>query len=276
MDFIVEGLDRSKCAIIVTTRPDAICAALSATFERGSVLKYGVPTVLLGRPNVGKSSLLNALLGYDRAIVTDVPGTTRDTVEEKLTVGGVLLRLCDTAGIRDTAERVEQLGVDRAEAAAAQASLAILVLDGSAPLTQEDLRAIEVWRQVPRRLVAVNKSDLKSALDCDALCAQLGSAIPVSAKDGQGLSALSGAIAALFPAGTEAEGEVLTNRRQAEAVERALSAIRTAHAALAEGMTPDAVLSDAETALAALGELNGKKIREDLVANIFSRFCVGK
>jgi tRNA modification GTPase len=259
------------------TRAEAGLGELLATFDRGRILRSGVATVILGRPNVGKSSLLNALLGYDRAIVTAVPGTTRDTVEEKLTVGGVLLRLCDTAGIRQTEDEVESLGVRRTEAAAEGAALGLLVLDGAAPLSREDEQAIAVWKQIPHRLAVVNKADLPQTLEPAALEKTLGAPVfTVSARDGSGLAALSGAIAALFPAGAEADGEVLTSARQAEAAERALSALREAHRALANGMTPDAVLSDAEGALAALGELNGKSIREDLVSNIFSRFCVGK
>ena len=121
--------------------------ALLATFSRGRLLKSGVPAVILGKPNAGKSSLLNALLGYDRAIVTDIAGTTRDTVEEKVLVGSVLLRLCDTAGIRDAADTVERLGVERAQQAAQRAELALLVLDGSAPLTREDEEAIAAARR---------------------------------------------------------------------------------------------------------------------------------
>ena len=150
---------------------------LLATFSRGKLLKLGVPTVILGRPNVGKSSLLNALLGYDRAIVTDVAGTTRDTVEEKVRVGHVLLRLCDTAGIHQTEDAVEKIGVERARAAARQASLALLVLDGSTPLTDADREAMDLARQAPDLLVAVNKSDLPRAVDIGRLVRQRG--VPV-------------------------------------------------------------------------------------------------
>ena len=249
---------------------------LLATFSRGKLLKLGVPTVILGKPNAGKSSLLNALLGYDRAIVTDVAGTTRDTVEEKVRLDHVLLRLIDTAGIRETADSVEKIGVERSRDAARQSSLALLVLDGSAPLDEEDEAAIAVAKDVANLVVIVNKADLPRKIDVGTLADRFDNVISLSAKTGEGLSILTDHIASLYPVGTTAQGELLTNARQADAVSRALNAIREARSALRIGMTPDVVLSDAENALNALGELNGKSIREDLVATIFSRFCVGK
>ena len=232
--------------------------------------------VILGRPNAGKSSLLNALLGYDRAIVTDIAGTTRDTVEEKVLVGGVLLRLTDTAGIRNSVDRIEAMGVERSRQAAQRAALALLVLDGSQTLTDEDEQAMAAAEQTPRLLVLVNKSDLPQKLDTAALAERFPRVLHISAQTGAGLDALAETVAALYPAGETPAGELLTNARQADAVERALSAVAEARGALDMGMTPDVVLTDCEAALEALGELNGKRIREDLVDTIFSRFCVGK
>lgn len=249
---------------------------LLAGFSRGRLMKQGVPTVLLGKPNAGKSSLLNALLGYDRAIVTDVAGTTRDTVEEKVNIGGMLLRLTDTAGIRQGGDAIESLGVERSRAAARRASLAILVLDGSQLLTDEDEDAIAVAKSVPHLLVAVNKSDLPRRIDIGRLADRFDNVVSVSAKEGIGLDTLTDVITAFFPAGTPAEGALLTNARQADAVHRALDAVGEARSALRIGMTPDVVLTDCEAALEALGELNGQRARDDLVDTIFSRFCVGK
>ena len=265
-DTIRAGLDTARTGL----------EALLRTYDRGRYIAGGVPCVLIGRPNAGKSSLLNALLGYDRAIVTDVAGTTRDTVEEKVRVGHVLLRLCDTAGIHQTEDAVEKIGVERARAAARQASLALLVLDGSSPLTEADREAMALARQAPNLLVAVNKSDLPRAVDIGRLADEFDNVVSLSARSGEGVSVLCDAIGAMYPAGEGRPGELLTNARQADAVSRALASVRSARSALRIGMTPDVVLTDAEAALEALGELNGKHIRDDLIQTIFSRFCVGK
>ena len=274
-DEDIEDLQRQEM-LDTLRRAQGELESLVAGFSRGRLMKLGVPTVLLGKPNAGKSSLLNALLGYDRAIVTDVAGTTRDTVEEKAEVGGVLLRLIDTAGIRQGGDAVEALGVERSRAAAKRASLAVLVLDGSRPLTQEDEDAIALAQTVPHLIVAVNKSDLPRAVDIGGLADRFDNVASVSAATGEGLDVLTDAIAAQFPAGSTAGGALLTNARQADAANRALSAVAEARSALRIGMTADVVLTGCESALAALGELNGKQVRDDLIDTIFSRFCVGK
>ena len=274
-DEDIEDIQPQQIRDALETAETAL-AHLLGTARRGRVLKEGVRTAIVGLPNAGKSSLLNALVGYDRAIVTDVAGTTRDTVEESLLLGHVLLRLTDTAGIRETGDAVERLGVERSRKAAQRASLALLLLDGSVPLDQQDEEAMAVAESAPHRLVVVNKSDLPCVLDKAALEKRFGSVLAVSAKTGAGMAALCEAIGALYPTGAEPQGELLTNARQADAVRRALSCVKNAHASLQFGMTPDVVLTDAEGALEALGELSGKHIREDLVDTIFSRFCVGK
>ena len=249
---------------------------LLATFSRGKLLKLGVPTVILGRPNVGKSSLLNALLGYDRAIVTEVAGTTRDTVEEKVRLGGQMLRLCDTAGIRDARDSVERIGVDRAVAAAERASLSLVVLDGSVPLTGTEERIFALAQQAEHSLLLVNKSDLPRQAELAGLADRFDGVCSVCARTGEGVEQIGRLVQALYPQAVRTDGALLTNTRQAEAVGRALAAVDRAQGALSAALTPDAILTDAEEALAALGELTGKSIREDLVATIFSRFCVGK
>ena len=245
---------------------------LRDSYRRGRVARTGLATVLLGRPNAGKSSLLNALAGYERAIVTAVPGTTRDTVEERVRVGGVLLRLIDTAGLRQTGDEVEALGVARTEAAAREAELALCVLDGSTPRTPEDERALALARSAPRCIIVCNKSDLPPAQEPPA------GAVRLSARTGEGIDALEAAIAALVEDDAPAvwDGAVLTNARQAEAVGRAMEALARAKEAMEAGFTPDAVLTDVEAALEALGQLTGRSLHEDVVSRIFSRFCVGK
>lgn len=274
-DDEIEPLEQQQIADTLT-RSRAALQRLLDTFHRGRILKQGIPTVLLGLPNAGKSSLLNALLGYDRAIVTEVAGTTRDTVEEKVRCGGQLLRLCDTAGIRETADSVEKLGVDRAVAAAEQASLALVVLDGSQPLTGPEEAVFALSEKAEHTVIIINKNDLSRRLDLAAIRGRFPHICALSAKTGEGVEDLEALIQKLYPTPTGESGALLTNSRQAEAVTRALQATDRAASALDAGLTPDAILTDAEEALSALGELTGKSIREDLVATIFSRFCVGK
>ena len=249
---------------------------LLQTFDRGRVMTSGVPAALLGRPNAGKSSLLNALLGYDRAIVTEVPGTTRDTLEERCELGGVLLRLTDTAGLHETADRVEALGVERSRRAAEQALLAIAVFDASEPLTEDDRTVIETAKQVQRRIAVLNKSDRPAVLEPAAFAPDFDAVCVLSAREQTGLAALEQAVADLFPLPETPAGEILTNERQADAIRRAISSLSAAQEAMQTGFTPDAVLTEAEVAMQAIGELTGASVREDITQRIFERFCVGK
>ena len=277
---------------IEDVRPEEIAAALTsaasglgallATAGRGRVLKNGVRTAIVGRPNAGKSSLLNALAGYDRAIVTDIPGTTRDTVEESAVCGGVLLRLIDTAGIRATDDPVERLGVERSRQAVASAELVIALIDGTGDITEEDREILELARTSPHYIVAESKSDLLPPGEARVLSLPRGVRGPdaylsLSSVAPGGLRLLEEAVARIFPAGEPGEeGGLLTDARQEDAARRARDAVGRALEALEDGMTPDAVLTDAEEALDALGELTGRTAKEEIVSRIFSRFCVGK
>lgn len=248
--------------------------ALRKTYRRGRQLTEGIATAIVGAPNAGKSSLLNALLGYDRAIVTDIPGTTRDTVEEKAHLGGVLLRLIDTAGLRETQDTVERLGVERSREALRQAELALVVIDGSRPLDDLDREALEASRSAETALVLLNKCDLTQSVTEAQLEGR--KVLTISARSGQGLDALEETIAALFAGSGEASGQLLTNARQAEAVERAAHCLQNCSEALSFGMSVDGVLTDVEEALEALGQLTGRSVSEDITGRIFERFCVGK
>ena len=205
-----------------------------------------------------------------------MPGTTRDTLEERCELGGVLLRLTDTAGLHETDDRVEALGVERSRRAAEQAALAIAVFDASEPLTEDDRTVIETAKQVSSRIAVLNKSDRPALLDPDSFAPDFDAVCVISAKEQTGLAALEEAVAALFPLPEAPAGEILTNERQADAIRRALSSLRAAQDAMQTGFTPDAVLTEAEAAMQAIGELTGASVREDITQRIFERFCVGK
>ena len=223
---------------------------------------------------MGKSSLLNAIAGYDRVIVTDIPGTTRDTVEETVMLGKTKLRLIDTAGIRETADTVEAIGVERSRRAVENADLVLFVCDGSAPLTVEDQEIIKLCSGHEKAIGILNKTDLGSAVSAAQL--PFETVISICAKEGRGLDALAEIVDAMFVEEAPCDGSILTNTRQTDACRRAYDAMNRSIEGLNLGLTPDAALSDVEQALAALGELTGRSITEDVTDRIFSRFCVGK
>lgn len=248
--------------------------ALLSSCRRGNFIKNGVQTAILGAPNAGKSSLLNALAGFDRVIVTDIPGTTRDAVEQTVTLGRHLLRLLDTAGIRDTSDTVEHLGVERSFQAAQSCQLAFFVVDGSKPLTPEDEAAMDAALQAPEAIAILNKQDLPCVIDpCELPFSYV---IPVSCAKQEGLDLLEQALDMVFDDEAPCDGSILTNARQADAIAKSRASIEAALSSLRLGMTPDAVLVDVEAAMEALGEATGRVVREDITNRIFERFCVGK
>ena len=247
---------------------------LLGTYHQGRILRQGVAAAIVGRPNVGKSSLLNALAGFERVIVTDIPGTTRDTVEQSVLVGSTRLRLIDTAGIRETGDTVEALGVRRSRQALEQADLVLFVCDGSQPLTPEDREIMDACCDAPHAIALVNKVDLGQVVEPGDL--PFLNVICTSLPEGRGLDQLADVIDLEFQGETPCDGSILTNSRQYDACRRAYEAMLRALKGLQLGLTPDAVLTDVEEAMEARGEVTGATVREDITARIFERFCVGK
>lgn len=258
--------------------------ALRSSYTTGRALTEGIPTAICGKPNSGKSSLLNRLLGTDRAIVTDIAGTTRDTIEETAVVGDVTLRLCDTAGIRETDDKVEKIGISRAVSAGETAELILAVFDGSANLDTDDEKILELvseWKSSGKKIIAViNKADLGikiNAIDIKSKVA-FDSVAEVSSVTGEGFDMLTEIISSFYIDGSLDFGSdaIITGARQYAAVDGALQRVENALASLEIGMSPDMVGLDLEEALTKLGELDGRSVSEEVVDNIFHNFCVGK
>jgi len=247
---------------------------LLQTYGQGRILRQGVAAAIVGKPNVGKSSLLNALAGYDRVIVTDIPGTTRDTVEETVMVGQTRLRLIDTAGIRETADTVEAIGVERSKKAVEDADLVIFVCDGSQPLTAEDEAIMDLCCEHENAIALLNKNDLGCVVEPGDM--PFMNIIHVCTRTGDGLDQLADVVDTLFENNIPCDGSILTNARQFDAGRRAYEAMLRSLKGLQLGLTPDAVLTDVEEAMEAMGEVTGATIREDITNRIFERFCVGK
>ena len=247
-------------------------AALFRTFDLGSVIKNGMPTAIVGKPNAGKSSLLNRLLGYERAIVTDEAGTTRDTVEETMQIGGTLFRLIDTAGLREGNSVAEQLGIERSRKAAQTAALVLCILDSTQEYNDFDKEAIALAKQAQFCVFVINKADTVQPVRPEELNGQ-----PVfytSALTGEGIAELMEYLGGLVK--YDEKETIVTNARQAGLLERAAGHFTAAADGANIGMTADAILFDAEAGLGCLGELLGKNPNADVISEIFSKFCVGK
>ena len=246
------------------------------TYDSGQAVKEGIDTVIAGRPNVGKSTLMNLLYGSERSIVTDIPGTTRDIVEDTVLVGDVILRLSDTAGLRSTNDEVEKIGVEKARKRLEQCGLLLAVLDNSRELNDEDFSLLKEAKNVPT-IIIINKTDLVGKLDTDKIADYCDNIIKVSAASGEGKEEIISAVRKI--AGTDklnpSEG-ILSNERQRTAVVNALRSVTEAKESLKNGMTYDAVTVSLEEAISAVLELTGERVSEEIVDRVFHNFCVGK
>ena len=252
--------------------------ALEASFARGRIIHDGLTLAIVGRPNAGKSSLFNRLVERDRAIVTATPGTTRDTVTERISLDGIPLELVDTAGLREAAEEVEQLGIQRSREALADAALVVVVLEATQPLNDEERRLLAAIEGRPA-VVAVNKSDLIANLPASGRplpnCAGLP-ALATSALTGEGIPALRERILALATGGAAAEPGMLTSLRHQQAIAATLAALADAVQANAESIPHEMILLDLYRALGVLDSLTGQTTPDDILNLIFSTFCIGK
>lgn len=248
--------------------------------ENGAFLKEGIKTVIVGKPNAGKSSLLNCLAGKEKAIVTDIAGTTRDALEEQINLNGITLQVVDTAGIRDTSDVVERIGVDRAKEYLLNSDLIIYVVDSSLPLDENDKEIMELLGH-RKAIVLLNKTDLKPVVDLQELKNKLSDEqriLSISAKEGIGLEQLEIVISEMFWNGEISFNDevFLTNARQKTALQEALKSFQLVEESMAAGMPEDFYSIDLMNAHEELGKVIGESVGEDLVNEIFSKFCMGK
>lgn len=249
---------------------------LIAGYDTGRMVREGAAVVIAGKPNVGKSTIMNLLSGHSRSIVTEVAGTTRDVVEESVLIGCVPVRLLDTAGLRETADPVERIGVDLANTEIARCDLLIAVFDASRALDAEDLRLLDELRARPS-LAVINKSDLEQKADAAQIEEKAARCVTVSAESGAGMEAFRAVLEeALGACDFDPAAPAMANERQLDCVRRAEAAIADAEAALESGMTLDAVSVCVETALDCLFELTGERASDAVIDEVFSTFCVGK
>ena len=251
---------------------------LEKSFDNGKIIKDGIKTAIIGKPNAGKSSLLNAILKEDRAIVTDIAGTTRDVLEEYINLHGITLKIADTAGIRQTEDIVEKIGVSKAKEMAADADLILYVVDSSVPLDENDEEIIKILQE-KKTIVLYSKTDLKSAIDIEYLKSKIDQpVIPISAKEETGITDLEEKIREMFFSGEiNFNDEVyITNERHRQELLKAVESLSLVENSIESGMPEDFYSIDLTDAYESLGRILGESLGEDLVNEIFSKFCMGK
>lgn len=274
-DDEIENLGEDEVHSVIFNAKSEITSLLKS-FDSGMAITNGVEAAIVGKPNVGKSTLMNLLTGYDRSIVTEIEGTTRDVVEETVNLNGCILRISDTAGMRETGDVVEKLGVERSRKKLERAAIVFAVFDVSKPLSEEDIELIEKCKN-KNVIPILNKTDLDSCLDEDYIKKSLGSPLFISAKNGDGYNELCDRVAELM--GTknfDTTSAMLVNERQRLCCEKANEALKDALEASEAGLTPDAIGVCIDDAIAALLELTGQKASEAVVDEVFKQFCVGK
>ena len=274
-DDEIEELGNNELYSTIYNAHLELCALLS-NFDSGLAVTNGVEAAIVGKPNVGKSTLMNLLTGYDRSIVTEIEGTTRDVVEETVNLNGCILRISDTAGMRETGDIVEKLGVERSRKKLERAAIVFAVFDLSKPLSDEDKELIDECKD-KNVIPIINKTDLEPRLDVDYIKNKLGSPLFISAKSGDGYNELCDRVAELM--GTknfDTTSAMLVNERQRICCQKASDALKDALEALNIGLTPDAIGVCIDDAIAALLELTGQKASEAIVDEVFKQFCVGK
>ncbi len=265
--------DKLKKALLDADRE---LTALINRFDVGQAVIEGVETAIIGRPNVGKSTLMNLLTGYDKSIVTSVAGTTRDIVEETVTLGGVVLRLADTAGLHKTTDTVEKIGVSRTERKTEKSALILSVFDASQELNSEDEKIFSLC-EGKKAIAVINKTDLKTVINTEIIDKNYKYVVYMSAKNQNGLSELEKAVAdALGTEDFDTSAAVLMNERQLACCSAALESIKEAETALKSGITRDAINVNIDVAVEKLDALTGERATESIVNEIFSQFCVGK
>jgi tRNA modification GTPase len=281
IDYPEHDVESDVCQMVVETGQEILNALdeMIQNAQVGQILREGVVTTIAGRPNVGKSSLMNALLRRDRAIVTDIPGTTRDVLEEYVNIRGIPFRLVDTAGIRETSDVVERIGVEKSREMVQTAELILLVLNRSEPLTPEDVELIRDTEAVSR-IVVLNKADLPGAVAEEELRRLVGDSpiVTISARDASGLGALEEWMEKMVLGSSTGMADLsyMTNARQAQLLREAKSDLERAIEAASMGATLDIIAVQLQAAYASLGLVIGEEVGEDLLDEIFSRFCLGK
>lgn len=247
--------------------------------DMGRIIREGVEAVILGKPNVGKSSLLNLLLMEERAIVTDIPGTTRDTVEEYMNLGGIPVKIVDTAGIRETGDKVEKIGVEKSRKCAESADIIFMMIDASCQLSEEDMEILDFIKG-RKAVILANKTDIDINIDVDVLCkyTDAENIIYISVKEGSGIEKLTERFKDMFLGGDVAakESVLISNARHKNMLEKSMEALDRAIATIESGMPEDFISMDLQDALTALGEITGDSVDDEIIDRIFTRFCLGK